>query len=45
MLGIDAAPEPTKEPDARRLGCPVRRLGAVVVLCDTTLSFVIKEAR
>ena len=45
MLGIDAAPEGTKESDARRVGCTARRLGAVTVICDTTLSFVIKEAR
>ena len=34
MLEIDAAPEVTKESDARRVGCPARRLGAVTVSRD-----------
>ena len=45
MLEIDAALEAMKELDVRRVGCPARRLGAVTVSRDTTLSFVIKEAR
>ena len=40
MLGIDTAPEATKESDARRVGC--RAVGA---LFDTSLSFVIQKAR
>ena len=34
-----------KEPDARRIGCPARRrLGAVGVPCDASLSFVMERA-
>ena len=32
-----------KESDARRVGCPARRLGVVGVPCDASLSFVRRE--